>query len=431
MTGIIQNSLCTEEYSELRIHGGVPLSGSVEADSAKNSVLQLMAATCLMQDGCTVINKVPEITDVLVMKGMIKELGFECSLTKNKLVIRGQIKRGDISKELASQVRASIVLLGPILTTVGEAVLPLPGGDKIGDRPVDIHLECLSEFGIDMDVSGGVIYAKARELPLKGTNIFMRFPSVLATGSLIMAAVLAKGQTVIQNAAREPEIVDLSIMLSNMGARIFGAGTSTITIHGVDRLGGVEYEPIPDRIEAGTLLTAIAISGGRGMVKRFIPEHNSALLSVLRKCGVKLRVRDNDSIFVAKSNLINPIHAIAMPFPGLATDLQPIVTSLATQCPGESIISDTVFPERFSHIIDLQKLGAKISHSGNQVRVTGKENLIGTSVEGNDIRSVTSLICAGLAAEGSTRVKGIEHLYRGHSNLINKLRSLNAQIELY
>ncbi len=416
------------QYQRLTIEGGVPLHGTAETDSSKNATLPLLAATLLTSDLVT-LHRVPQITDIAVMGQILKGVGAVCHNEGTTVKVKGRATTGIVPKELSSQIRASIVLLGALITTLGEVELPLPGGDKIGERPVDIHLEALGELGVESYIKGGVIYAKTKELPLTGANIFLRFPSVLATANLIIAASLAKGQTVIYNAACEPEIVDVAIMLNQMGAKIFGAGTNTIKINGVESLSGAVHEPIPDRIEAGTLLTALAITGGSGVIKRCIPEHNIALISLLKKIGVQLVIGNDNSIEVKQSVLSNGIHVMAMPYPGLATDLQPLVTSLATQCRGESIISDIVHPDRFAHLTDLIKMGANLIRSGNQVRVYGGEELAGTQVEGTDIRSVTALICAGLAAKGASYVSGLEHLHRGHANLIKKLGALHARIE--
>jgi len=416
--------------SMIQIDGGYTLSGETSTDTSKNSTLQLMAASILLRDGILTLKHVPDITDVTVMKNILEGLGMKCCFTDNGIKMGGYLKNTLIPQDLASSIRASIVLLGSLLTTYGEVILPLPGGDKIGSRPVDIHIDCLKEFGIDFSMDGGVIHGRARKLPLEGTDIFMRFPSVLATGNLMMAATLAHGVTTIQNAACEPEVVDLAIMLNSMGAKIKGAGTKVLTIKGVESLHGIEYEPIPDRIETGTLLTALVMTGGKGIIHNCIPDHNIALISLLKNCGVKIRYSNDGIIEIIDSTLHAPIHAIAMPYPGLPTDLQPLVTSIATQCPGVSTIVDTIYPERFHHVSELEKLGAVISRSGNQAFVTGKTELKGAQIEGTDIRCVTSLLCAALASEGISTLQGIEHLYRGHGTLIDKLNKLGGKINI-
>ena len=422
--------LTSSDVHTLKINGGYRLCGETSTDISKNSTLQLMAASILVRDGILTLSNVPDITDVIVMKKILEELGMKCTYTKDSLKMGGTLKSVTVSQDLASSIRASIVLLGSLLTTYGEAILPLPGGDKLGSRPVDIHIDCLREFGIEFTQDNGVIHGKAKKLPLEGTDIFMRFPSVLATGNLMMAATLAKGVTTIQNAACEPEVVDLAIMLNSMGAKIKGAGTKVLTIHGVDSLHGIEYEPIPDRIETGTLLTAMVMTGGKGIIHNCIPDHNMALISLMKNCGVKLRYDNEGFIEIIDSTITEPIHAIAMPYPGLPTDLQPMVTCLATRCPGTSTIVDTIYPERFHHVSELQKLGANIVHTGNQAVVNGITELAGAQIEGTDIRCVTSLVCAALAAKGESTVKGIHHLYRGHGKLLDKINALGGKITL-
>lgn len=431
MTSTMAKPLSINDQSYIRIQGGKQLYGTTYTDKSKNAILQLMAASILLQNDFLTLDKIPEITDVFVMKNILSELGLKCTYMNETLKLGGLIRNCTISQDLASEIRASIVLLGAMLTTYGEVELPLPGGDKIGNRPVDIHIECLSELGVDFTISNGVIHGKAKCLPLKGSTIFMRFPSVLATGNLIMAAALADGVTKIQNAACEPEIVDLAVLLNSMGAKIKGAGTNEITVSGVTQLHGIEYEPIPDRIETGTLLVAMVITGGHGCIEQCIPEHNSALLSLLKSCGAQITASPDGYIEIKESRLIKPLNAIAMTYPGIPTDLQPMITCLATQCPGTSTVTDCIYPERFAHVTELQKLGAEIMQNGNKAIIYGGRSLNGAYIEGNDIRCVTSLICAGLVANGETNVKGLKHLQRGHANLLQKLICLNADIDFF
>lgn len=430
MASTLVKPLSIDETSYIKINGGIPLCGTTYIDKSKNAILQLMAASLLLKGDFLTLTNIPDITDVFVMKNILAELGLKSTYINRTLKLGGFIKQCSISQDLASEIRASIVLLGSMLTTYGEVELPLPGGDKIGNRPVDIHLECLSEFGVNFSIENGIIYGKAQSLPLKGANIFMRFPSVLATGNLIMAATLASGVTKIQNAACEPEIVDLAVLLNSMGAKIKGAGTNEIIISGVEKLHGIEYEPIPDRIEAGTLLVAMTLTHGHGCIEQCIPEHNPALLSLLKNCGIQFTASPEGYIILKESKLQKPLNAIAMTYPGLPTDLQPLITCLATQCPGTSTVMDSIYPERFAHVTELQKLGANIIQTGNKSIIYGGTALNGAYIEGNDIRCVTSLICAGLTAQGETKVKGMKHLQRGHARLLEKLISLHASIEV-
>lgn len=430
MENIYTNNIISNEMtSQIAIHGGKKLRGTVEIDGSKNSALVCVIAACLADEGVTILKNVPNISDIYVLKEILSEMGVECICKGDSVVIKGTISKSKISKALANQIRASIYCLGAAITTVGEVEIPLPGGDKIGDRPIDIHLECLESMGATCSIKGGVVHAKA-DLPLKGTELFLRYPSVGATCNIMLAASKAIGKTIIRNAAKEPEVCDLAVLMNKMGVKIVGAGSDTIIVHGTEQpLKGAFHEIIPDRIETGTLLIAIAMTGGEGTIKRCIPEHNAALISVLKKSGVQITA-DGSEINIKSKDQLMPVHVTAMPYPGLATDLQPLLTSFATQCIGESLLSDNVFPQRFSYVTELCKLGADITQVANQIIVKGKDELNGTYIEGNDIRSVTTLICAGLASKDITYVKGIYHLNRGHSKLIGKLMNLNAYIEL-
>ncbi|MFD2170753.1 UDP-N-acetylglucosamine 1-carboxyvinyltransferase [Tumebacillus lipolyticus] len=416
--------------TRLKIIGGRPLEGKTTIDGSKNSVLPLLAATTLIGEGWATLKNVPAITDTDVMIEILHELGMESKRQGSTVKVCGELKNGKVSKYLASKIRASLLFLGPLIALLGEAEIPIPGGDMIGDRPVDLHVDALAALGVETTIQGGYIYAKATRFPLIGGRVYLAFPSVGATQNVLMAAALAEGVTVIENAAREPEVIDLVHMLNKMGANIKGAGTSTLHVKGTDKkLRGVEHEVIPDRLEAGTILAAMVMTGGEGIIKGVVPAHNRSLLSLLNQIGVRLHIRKDGIVEVLRSTLTHPIRVTAMPYPGLPTDLQPIITSLATKAPGESIISDIVFKERFAHVYELRKMGANISQSSNIVRVHGGTPLTGSNVYGNDIRSITSLVCAGLAAKDATYVHGIEHLHRGHGNLIQKLTDLNAVIE--
>ncbi|MDP7992174.1 UDP-N-acetylglucosamine 1-carboxyvinyltransferase [Bacillus sp. MHSD_36] len=415
-------------YNHIKIRGNIKLKGKVAVDGSKNSALPLIAASSLT-DEIVSLSNVPDISDVSVMCDMIAQSGGNYSYSNGFLKMCNKLDSLSFSKELAHKVRASILFLGPVVARKGEVSIPLPGGDKIGPRPINIHLEGLEELGVESFISEGVVYAKAKSLPLKGASIVLKFPSVGATQNIMMAATLAQGETIIENAAREPEIVDLALLLTKMGAKVTGAGTSTVKIKGVKQLNGAIHEVIPDRLEAGTLMIAIAITGGKAIIKNVIPEHNKVLISLLKRSGVKIQSLTNDSLFITAENFIKPFKAIALPYPGLPTDLQPLLACLALKCPGVSEIKDIIHPERFSHIEELEKMGAAIERFGNLVRISGDRPLIGTAIKGDDIRSVTSLICAGLIAKGTTEVSGINHLHRGHGHLIEKLQQLNADID--
>lgn len=413
--------------THLIIQGMNRLKGEVEIDGSKNSVLPLIAATSLTKDIMTLKN-VPNILDTSVMCEMLTEAGGSYNLTNNTLTLANNIKNPWFSQELASKVRASILFLGPILAAYGEISIPLPGGDKIGYRPIDIHLDALEEMGAEIVVTEGVVHAKAKSFPLKGAPIFLKFPSVGATQNIMMAATLARGETCITNAAKEPEIVDLAQMLNKMGAKVYGAGTNTIRIVGVSSLNGTIHDVIPDRLETGTLLIASAITGGKVILKNTVPEHNTPIMAILRKIGVQIEVTDQGSIAVFGGNIKRSFKASALPYPGLPTDLQPLLTALAIHCPGVSEIQDNIYSERFSHVAEMMKMGASIHRYGNVIQVTGGQQLKGSTVSGGDIRTVTSLICTSLMAEGQSKIFGLEHLYRGHGGLVEKLNGLGADI---
>jgi len=420
-------SMLNKEYISIR--GGVPLVGEVAPDGAKNSALIHLAATCLLDDGWVTFNNLPMISDVHMSLKMLEEAGFKYQVSKNSAKIYGRATKFEFSEQYGGKIRASLAFLGSVLPRLGEIHLPVPGGDKIGERPIDIHIDILEAFGAETKISGGMIHSKVKELPLKGTEIYLRFPSVLATVNGILLGVLAQGQTVLRNVAKEPEIVDLVSFLSKMGAKIVGAGTDTIFITGVESLHSAEHEIVPDRLETGALIMAFVMSGGKGTVKDIIPEHIMPMIHTLRSCGVDLSV-EVDRIHINKVDLKKNFRLETKPYPGFATDLQPIITPLALACPEGSVITDTIFKERFAHIEELRKMGANIERTGNTVRVISQEPLVGSKVSGGDIRSVVCMINAGLAAEGETKVYGIEHLARGHVDFIDKLQKLNADIEL-
>jgi len=417
------------ENNLIHVQGGNKLLGKVSPDGAKNSALIHLSAACLVTDGWISVSNLPLISDVYKQLNILEEVGMKYRMKNGKVDIHSNVTNPFISSKHASKIRASITFLGSIIPKLGEVSLPLPGGDNIGKRPIDIHLDILKAFGIKTNISECMIHAKAESLPLKAASIFLRYPSVLSTVNAIFLGVLAEGNTVINNAAKEPEIVDLVSLLSKMGAKISGAGTSTISIHGVESLHSAEHEIIPDRLETGALLTAFVITGGQGVIENTIPEHNTPLIHILKNSGAEIEV-ENDRIYIKGSKLNAPINIEAIPYPGLATDLQPTLTALSLICPEGSVIKDSVFPERFAHVEEFRRMGANIERQGNSLYVKNRNELIGAIVEGKDIRSVVSLICAGLVANGETRIKGLEHLMRGHVNFINKLKSLNANIDI-
>lgn len=412
------------------VRGGQKLKGTVKPDGAKNASLIQIAALALVDEAFVTLTNVPGITDVADEVEMLKEVGMQVKHHDDEIIVSGSLKSTNFSKTYGSRIRASLAFLGSVISKKGEVVLPMPGGDKIGPRPIDIHINIMNAFGIDVEIIDQMIHAKAKSMPLQGQTIYLRFPSVLATVNGILLAVLAEGKTILHNVAKEPEIVDLTNLLVKMGANIRGVGTDKITIEGVKELHTTYHEVMPDRLEAGALLMAIIMSGGRGVVEKTIPEHNEPLIDILRQVGATIDVSE-DKIIVVDSQIKGGFQAITRPFPGLATDIQPIITPLAFKYDGISKITDTVHPHRFDHANEMKEnLGAEIDKVENSVYINGQKKLHGGIVTGRDIRSAVSLINTGLSIDDHVTVYGVEHLSRGHSKYLDKLRSMGADIEV-
>lgn len=416
--------------SRIYVNGGNQLNGEIEIDGSKNSALVCMVAACLNDDGASVtLNNVPRISDVFVMADILRYLGKTVNIFGSSMTISGTINKDKVPSSLSSTIRASIYCAGALLGICGSVETSLPGGDKIGARPIDIHLDSFEQMGARYETKGGKVYIKAPE-GLKGAHIFLRFPSVGATCNIILAAVRANGKTIIENAAKEPEIVDFCSLLMKMGCIIHGAGTDRIVVVGANEIhGDVEHDVIADRIEAGVFAVATAITGGDVYIKNMVSQHNRPLISTLSSANV-ICSDEEDGIRIRGNKSLYPLNVNMMPFPGLATDLQPLMTVLALQATGDSIIVDNVFPERFQYVYELIRMGAEITHYGNSLRVTGGRPLIGMAVEGTDIRAVTALICAGLIAEDTTEVEGLKHLERGYVDFDKKLKMLGADITI-
>jgi len=425
---IVMNNGCDKHFY---VTGGKRLSGEVSIEGSKNSVLVCMAAACLAEeDSVITLTNVPDISDVKVMSDILRALGKQITYENGVMEIRGKLTYAEVPRSLCGAIRGSVYCLGLMIGSLGRAYLGLPGGDRIGDRPIDIHLDSLETMGMQYECQGGIVRAQAPE-GLTGRNIFLRFPSVGATCNIILAAARANGKTTISNCAKEPEIVDLANLLSEMGVKIMGAGTDKISIVGKERISAnIVHEVISDRIETGVFLTAVSITGGEAVIKNCVPYHNFPLLSVLERVGIQIESGDNE-IWVKGADIIRPLRVTTMPFPGVATDLQPLLTVLALKGDGESTITDLVFPERFSYVYELKKMGAVVYHSGNTVRVIGGRHLNGSPVAGNDIRAVTALICAGLISDGVTEVEGMSHIERGYKDFIPKLNALGASQDIY
>lgn len=425
MSKPLQQSLSTDC---IYIKGGNRLKGTVKPDGAKNSSLYALIASTYIHEGWMTFDNIPLITDVKNTLYLLQELGMDYIIKDKTIRIIGKVSNNLISYEYASKIRSSIALLGPLLSQFGKAKLPLPGGDKIGNRPIDIHIDVVEQFGGYVRVIDNIIFAELDVDNLKGQDIYLRYPSVGATINAIFIAVLVNGSTEILNAAKEPEIVDLISLLSKMGAKIHGGGTDKITIKGVKKLHATNYTIMPDRLEVGALLTAFAISGGRGTITNCIPEHNLPLIHMLKSVGNKISYYD-DIIKIQSEKALKPINIETQPYPGLATDLQAICSAYALTCPGTSYIKDNVFEERFDHITQLIKLGANVERNGSRIKIKYSK-LVEGIIEGHDIRSVVSLILATLNTKGETTLYGLKHLERGHINLISKLVKLGADIRI-
>jgi len=412
--------------AKVKIIGKQPLHGTVNISGAKNSALPILAATVLL-DGESLITNVPKLTDITTMVRMLRSINIlaEQSGSKIRVQNRGHIKHL-IPYELVTKMRASFFIAGPILAKVGMVRIPMPGGCAIGSRPVDIHLKGFQDLGAVVKLQHGFIELRCKKL--KGNFINFSFPSVGATETIMMAAALAEGITTITNAAREPEITDLANLLNTAGAKISGAGTSSIIIEGVDALHSVEHSIIPDRIEAGTMLLAGLITHGKITVNKVNPQDISALLSVLTDTGAKLHIKNN-SIEASISGNWTGTNLITQPHPGFPTDMQAQIMTYLALAQGTSTIRETIFENRFMHTAELQRMGADIRTEERVAIIKGVKELSGAEVHATDLRAGAALCLAGLAAQGETIIYDIEHIERGYEKLTEKLSALGANIK--
>ncbi len=406
------------------------LKGQVEIEGAKNAVLPLLAATVLASRGQTRLTQVPILSDVFTMNNVVRGLGVRVKFDEEHKWIDIDAT-GKLSSETpykyVSQMRASIVILGPILARNGYAKVSMPGGCTIGSRPIDLHLKGLQALGAKIKQRAGYIEASAEKLC--GTHIYLDFPSVGATQNLMMAATLAEGTTVLENAAREPEIVDLAIFLNKMGAKVKGAGTETITITGVEELTGAEHQVVQDRIEAGTFMVAAAMTGGDVLVKDAIWEHNRPLISKMQEMGVEVLEEDEGIRVRSQVDKLKPVTVKTLPHPGFPTDMQAQFTALMAVAKGESTMIETVFENRFQHLEEMRRMDVHSEILRDTAIITGGQPLQGAEVMSTDLRASAALILAGLVAEGQTIVGKLIHLDRGYYRFHEKLASLGAQIK--
>jgi UDP-N-acetylglucosamine 1-carboxyvinyltransferase len=410
------------------IRGGAPLHGSIPTGGAKNSALPVLAA-CLLTEEPVILHRIPRVRDILTMAQLLHAAGAKLDMKAGPLRVQaGTIDKPEAPYELVKTMRASSLVLGPLVARTGRARVSLPGGCAIGARPINFHLAALEQLGAQIRQEHGYVEAVAPE-GLHGALYTFDRISVTGTEDLIMAAVLAKGETVIRNAAREPEVTDLADLLTKMGAQIEGAGTSTIRVQGVDRLHGAEHTIIADRIEAGTFLIAGAITGGDLVVTDCEPEHLMALISKLRQAGVEISDAGPHALHVASNGELKSVDATTEEYPGFATDLQAQYMALMTRAHGISLVTETIFENRFMHAPELMRMGANIRLEGRQAIVAGPSPLTGASVLASDLRASASLVLAALVAQGETVIDRVYHIDRGYEKIEEKLARVGADIQ--
>ena len=415
---------------KINIEGGQALKGTVEISGAKNAVLPILAATLLTDEKC-VIKNVPPLKDGITMLKILKELGVRthyCESSREIIVEPRKVTNHVAPYRLVSQMRASFCVLGPLLGKLKRAQVSLPGGCVIGLRPVDLHLKGIRALGADVKIDHGYVFATAKNL--RGARVYLGGAfgsSVLATDNVMMAAVLAKGKTIIENAACEPEVIDLAEFLIKMGAKIKGHKTHTIEIEGVKSLNGAEHSVIPDRIEAGTYIVASAITGGDITIKNVIPEHMGAVIDKLQETGISV-TRGSGSIRVKGRVCLKPVDVTTLPYPGFPTDMQAQMMSLMCVTNGISVITEKIYPYRFMHISELNRMGAQVMLEGASSIVKGVKHLSGAPVMASDLRASAALVLAGLVAKGKTEISRVYHLDRGYERMEEKLSALGARI---
>lgn len=414
---------------EIIVKGGNQLKGTVKIEGAKNAVLPILAASLLADEGTTNLHNVPILSDVFTMNEVIRQLNAQVKFDEEQKQVTIDATADlniEAPYEYVSQMRASIVVMGPLLARNGHAKVAMPGGCAIGKRPIDLHLKGFQALGAQIIQKDGYIEAIANQLI--GTNIYLDFPSVGATQNIMMAAVKAKGTTVISNVAREPEIVDLANILNKMGAKIFGVGTETMRIEGVEKLHAVEHAIVQDRIEAGTFMVAAAMTQGDVLIENAIAEHNRPLLSKLAEMGAEISEND-EGIRIVGPKILKATDIKTLPHPGFPTDMQAQMTAIQMLAHGRSIVTETVFENRFQHLEEMVRMNAKVKIDGNVAVIDGPNDLQGAIVYATDLRAAAALVLVGLCAEGITRVRNLKYLDRGYYQFHQKLQKLGAKIE--
>ncbi|MEM6445066.1 MAG: UDP-N-acetylglucosamine 1-carboxyvinyltransferase [Cyanobacteria bacterium J06642_2] len=435
-TEVIQGTLgkqsVVSDQSEpvLRIWGKQPLSGHAPVSGAKNSALALMAGA-ILAPGTTRLRNVPRLVDIQNMGRILSSVGVKVTQPDGHTldIDASHLTTSHAPYELVSKMRASFFITGPLLSRLGEARIPLPGGCAIGTRPVDLHVRGLQALGATVSIEHGVVHAYARKL--RGARIYLDYPSVGATETLLMAATCAEGETTIDNAAREPEVIDLANLCRAMGARIAGVGTSTIVIEGVPQLHGTDYSVIPDRIEAGTLLIAGAITNSAITVGPLVPAHIQSLLAKLTEMGFRLEEVAPDCLRISPGAYRRAVDVQTLPYPGFPTDMQAQLMALMVVSEGDCTIEETVFENRMNHVPELHRMGADIKVKNGVAIVRGVPTLLGAPVSSTDLRAAAALVLAGLSAKGMTTVQALHHLDRGYEDIEGKLRALGAKIERF
>ncbi|WP_054705512.1 UDP-N-acetylglucosamine 1-carboxyvinyltransferase [Bacillus sp. JCM 19041] len=410
------------------VRGGKKLHGSVKVEGAKNAVLPVIAASILAERGSSTIEEVPSLTDVYTMKEVLTNLNVAVDYVDGRFVVHADRPlKTEAPFEYVRKMRASFLVMGPLLARVGRARIALPGGCAIGSRPIEQHLKGFEAMGATVEIGNGFIEASI-EGKLQGTKVYLDFPSVGATENIMMAAVLAEGTTILENVAEEPEIVDLANYLNAMGAKVRGAGTGVIRIDGVEYLHGAVHSVIPDRIEAGTFMTAAAITGGNVFVEGAIAEHMRPLVAKMREMGVEIQEEETGLRVIGPESL-KAVDIKTMPHPGFPTDMQAQMMALLLRAEGTSVVTETVFENRFMHVEEFRRMNGNIKIEGRSAIVTGPTSLQGAEVGATDLRAGAALVVAGLVADGYTRVTELKHLDRGYVKLTEKLKALGADIE--
>jgi UDP-N-acetylglucosamine 1-carboxyvinyltransferase len=417
---------------KFRIKGGKALRGTVAVSGAKNSALPVMAAALLTAEKVTLHN-IPKVRDLITMSKLLAFMDAKVTITgfpsSDYVIEAPKLNHAEAPYELVKTMRASVLTLGPLMARVGMARVSLPGGCAIGARPVDLHLKALEQMGAEIGTSHGYIEARAPKGRLKGAHIVFEKITVTGTENILMAAVLADGETVLENAAREPEVTDLIEMLRKMGAEICGDGSSTLRVRGVEKLHGTEHTVIPDRIEAGTFLVAGGITGGDMTITDCAPEHLGAVIAKLEQAGVRVDIVDKTTVRVRGAKKLVGADVTTEEYPGFATDMQAQYMALATQAEGTSVISERIFENRFLHASEMMRMGANISIEGHTAMVRGPAALSGTVVQASDLRASAGLVLAGLVANGETLIERVYHIDRGYEGIVEKLQGVGADIE--